>query len=216
MGDTLPILYSFRRCPYAIRARLAVSISQTRCQLREVILRDKPVEMTAVSPKGTVPVLIGADGTVIEQSLDIMLNALNSNDPEGWLGTGDLQLTKMLQLIEDTEVQFKPHLDRYKYSTRYEDSSQEDEREMAGQFLYRLDALLSKNAYLSGNKPLLDDMAITPFVRQFAQSDRKWFDEQPWSNLNRWLRKFENSDLFLSVMVKYSAWKPGDPVTIFP
>jgi len=216
MDEALPILYSFRRCPYAIRARLAISASQARCQLREVILRDKPAEMIEVSPKATVPVLVEADGRVIDQSLDIMLNVLMKNDPQGWLGADSQSLKQMLQLIELTETKFKPRLDRYKYSTRYEDCERKVEREAAGVFLITLDNMLFERPYLFASKTLLADIAIAPFVRQFAQSDRAWFNRQGWDKLSSWLRRFEQSDLFLSVMNKYPAWRHGDRVEVFP
>ncbi len=211
---TLPVLYSFRRCPYAIRARLAIQASRFECQLREVLLRDKPPEMIAASPKATVPVLILPDDRIIDESLDIMLHVLGINDPYGWLDSELLH--DGLEMIKATETQFKPHLDQYKYASREEDPRPEYHRQIAGEFLYALDARLATSRFLSGEKMLLADAAILPFVRQFAQTDRPWFDDQKWSNLHRWLKAFEGSDLRLSVMNKYPAWKPHDADTIFP
>ncbi len=210
----LPVLYSFRRCPYAIRARLAIQASRFECKLREVLLRDKPSEMIIESPKATVPVLILPDERVIDESLDIMRHVLGTNDPYGWLDSNWLHAS--LELIEATETQFKPQLDQYKYASREDNPKPEYHRQIAGEFLYELDARLASSTFLVGEKMLLADAAILPFVRQFAQTDRPWFDDQKWSNLHRWLKAFEGSDLRLRVMNKYPAWKPDNAETIFP
>ena len=211
-----PILYSFRRCPYAIRARLAMQVAGSECELREVVLRDKAPEMLAASPKGTVPVLIQPDGVILEESLDIMLWALGTNDPQNWLqpevgGIGDT-----LALIEQTERDFKFHLDRYKYATRYPGADPVEHRSAASEFLVALDSRLSVGPWLCGPRISLADVAIAPFVRQFANSDRQWFDEKPWSNLSGWLRDFQESPLFLSVMQKHPQWHRGDEPMLFP
>ena len=212
----LPVLYSFRRCPYAIRARLAIYTSRYHCQLREVILRDKPEAMIEASPKATVPVLISMENNIIDQSLDIMLHVLSIQDPMGWLGDDQGEQQNMLRLIDETEIKFKPHLDLYKYASRAKNPDPELHRRKAGEFLDKLELRLSNNNYLFGEKQSLADVAILPFVRQFAQTDRTWFDEQHWPQLHPWLREFENSDLRSSVMKKYAAWAPGDMEIYFP
>lgn len=210
-----PILYSFRRCPYAMRARLAIATSGVACQLREIVLRDKEPEFLEASPKATVPVLIN-DGQVIEESLDIALWALECNDPEEWLQPEIDSLEEMLVLIGEGDGPFKDHLDRYKYASRHADVDSDDEREAAGEFLFKLDQLLSERAYLYGGRISLADMTLAPFVRQFANVDREWFDAQPWPNLLRWLTEFLESERFQSIMEKYPKWQAGDPLTVFP
>lgn len=212
----LPVLYTFRRCPYAIRARLAIYASGYQCQLREVFLRDKPAAMIEASPKATVPVLIDKDNNIIDQSLDIMLHVLNTHDPMGWLVDEPDGQQKILQLIDETETKFKPHLDLYKYASRSENPNPELHRSRAFEFLNKLELRLSNNDYLFGAKKTLADFAILPFVRQFAQTDRSWFDKQHSPHLHPWLQEFENSDLRSNVMKKYAAWTLGDTEICFP
>lgn len=206
-----PVLYSFRRCPYAMRARLAVASAGVEVELREIVLRDKAPEFLAVSPSATVPCLVTDEG-VIDESRDIMLWALQTNDPEGWLAMPD----EGNSLIDMIEGPFKTALDRYKYSTRYDDADKLTERETASSFLRQLDQQLEGKAYLFGERPTLADMAILPFVRQFAMTDKAWFDAEPWRNLSRWLEDFLSSDRLASIMNKYPKWQDGDPVTLFP
>jgi len=213
---SLPILYSFRRCPYAIRARLAIYVSGYQCQLREVFLRNKPEAMISASPKATVPVLIETNNSVIEQSLDIMLHVLRIHDPEGWLGNKQDQQQEMLQLIDRTEEDFKPHLDLYKYANKAENPNPQYHRSKASKFIDELELRLSSGNYLSGEKLCLADWAILPFIRQFAQTDRNWFDAQHWPHLHPWLQEFEASKLRSNVMKKYSPWAPGDTEMYFP
>ncbi len=200
-----PILYSFRRCPYAMRARLALASAGISVHLREILLRDKAPELIAASPKGTVPVLDLGD-QVIDESLDIMRWALAQNDPEGWLNmpaAGD-------DLIRQSDTGFKRSLDRYKYHNDL------DHRAQASAFLRGLEDMLDGQRFLFGGSATLADMAILTFVRQFAFVDRAWFDAQPWPNLARWLEDFITSERFAGIMAKYPVWKAGDPVTIFP
>jgi len=205
-----PVLYSFRRCPYAMRARLALYVSGQVCEHREVVLRDKPEEMTTISPKATVPVLEIAPGNVLEESLEIMLWALEKNDPEGWLTPETGTKEDMLALIHRCESDFKPHLDRYKYANRYENADPLTHRTEAEKFLALLEHRLTETVNLFGPSPSLVDFAIAPFIRQFANTDRGWFDQAPYPALQAWLGGFIESGVFLAVMKKYPAWKPGD------
>jgi glutathione S-transferase len=211
-----PILYSFRRCPYAIRARLALQVTARTCELREVVLRDKPVSMLSASPKGTVPVLVHADQSVLEESLDIMCWTLRLDDPQGWLTPARGELEEILALITRNDEDFKFHLDRYKYSSRHEGVSASEHRQAASLFLRDLEARLATGPWLFGERLSLADAALAPFVRQFANTDRAWFDAQPWPGLIAWLHDFLESPLFASVMPKYAPWRPGDSPTIFP
>lgn len=212
----LPILYSFRRCPYAMRARLAIAISGLACELREVVLRDKPQALRLASPKATVPVLVLAEGTVIEQSLDIMLWALGRNDPEQWLGSTPAALQDMLALVAQCDGPFKHHLDRYKYPNRHGLSDGLADRALGAEFLQLLQDRIAANGFLAGPLRQLADMAIAPFVRQFAHTDPGWFAAQNWSALQAWLQQFEDSALYAYVMDKYPQWEPGQAVVQFP
>jgi glutathione S-transferase len=216
VSSTYPILYSFRRCPFAIRARLALKISDQICELREVVLRDKPESMLQASAKGTVPVLINVDGSVLDESLDIMLWALQQKDPRGWLDSDTGTVQDMIELISLSDGDFKFHLDRYKYPNRYENIEAWSHRDKAAKFLTRINLLLSETPYLFGEHPTLADMAIFPFIRQFANTDRNWFDNQDWLNLKVWLTGFLESKLFLSVMSKYPQWFPEASSLYFP
>jgi glutathione S-transferase len=148
--QTLPILYSFRRCPYAMRARLALSVSGQTCELREVVLRSKPEALLTVSPKGTVPVLVLPDGSVIEQSLEIMQWALSNHDPESWLTPTHATDETMHQLINLCDGPFKSNLDRYKYPNRYDNVDAIEHRTLASTYLSELDQRLREHAYLCG------------------------------------------------------------------
>jgi glutathione S-transferase len=213
MAGALPVLYSFRRCPYAMRARLALAVSGERCELREVVLRDKPPELLAASPKGTVPVLLLPDGTVIDQSLDVMLWALRRNDPQSWLQPLRGSVDEMLAMIAGNDGDFKRHLDRYKYPNRYPDESVGDTQAFAQQhrseaaaWLAKLDGMLA-DGWLFGARASLADMALLPFVRQFAHADAPWFSVQAWPRLQAWLAGFEASALYTGVMGKHAPWK---------
>jgi len=200
------VLYSFRRCPYAMRARLALRASGAVYEHREVALKDKPAAMLAASPKGTVPVLCLSTGEVLEQSLDIMQWALRQSDPDAWLpATPELwALTNKTVAINDGA--FKANLDRYKYPQRFGLADGLTHREQGAAWLMTLDAQLQSSTYLAGNKWGLLDACIAPFVRQFARTDRAWFDAQPWRHLAKWVMAFENSDAFLAVMHRYPLW----------
>lgn len=204
-----PILYSFRRCPYAMRARLALIASGTVCHIREVKLSSKPAELLAASPKGTVPVLVCTDGKVIAESLDIMRWALEQNDPEGWLSGEDTDL------IATNDGPFKHHLDRYKYPDRH--GSDPLQHRAAGlELLAKLEERLVSQNYLCGTDRSMTDMAIFPFVRQFAATDQSWFDVQPIPRLRKWLDGHLSSPLFAQIMVRLAPWQPDDLPLEFP
>ncbi len=207
----LPILYSFRRCPYAVRARMALRVSETQCELREVLLADKPEAMIEASPKATVPVLELPDGEVIDESIAVMDWALARNDPENWRDNQDDDADA---LIEQNDGPFKYHLDRYKYHTRY-DCDPVDHRTTARETLQELEARLAKHAFLCGEKRSRADVAIFPFIRQFAATDKDWFAAQDLPHLQAWLDAHLQWKLFKSIMPKRDPWKPGDPVTVF-
>lgn len=193
---TAHVLYSFRRCPYAMRARMALRYSGVPLTTVEVSLKAKPAEMLALSPKGTVPVLVCADGRVIDQSLDIMRWALARNDPDNWLGPDSTAL------IEENDQVFKANLDRYKYAIRYPERPMEHYRAQGEQFLQHLEDLLGHAPYLAGDMLSLADVALAPFVRQFAHVDREWFEQAPYPHLRVWLERILTSALFTSVMAK--------------
>ena len=200
MTTGLPVLYSFRRCPYAMRARMAIVRTNYHCENREVILRDRPSHMMEISPKGTVPVLQLVDGTVIEESLDIMKHVSN------W----DLNQTEQYW-VDRNDNEFKFHLDRYKYPNRYENVDSLEQRELAKKYLDGLDKFLDTDEI---SLQLSD--ALFPFVRQFANHDRAWFDNQHWANLHDWLSENLESEEFLVCMKKYPQWHEGDDVVTFP
>jgi glutathione S-transferase len=214
MPGPLPVLYSFRRCPYAMRARLALAISGQACELREVVLKAKPPELLAASPKASVPVLVLPGGEVIDQSLDIMHWALGHSDPGHWLPTAP-QSAQVLALIEDCEQTFKHHLDRYKYPGRYAGADAMVQRSSASAWLAGLAQQLQSTSWLFGPAPSLADMAIAPFVRQFAQTDPAWFAAQDWPVLRAWLNAIVGSALFDSVMRKYPPWQSGVDAVVF-
>jgi len=188
---SLPIVYSFRRCPYAMRARMSIIRSRTQVELREVVLRDRPQDMMEISPKGTVPVMLLEDGTVIEESLEIMQYVMKwdlSEEEKQW--------------IDRNDNEFKFHLDRYKYPNRYDNVDKNEHRGLAAKFLDDLN-----DSIPSGN---LSD-SIFPFVRQFANHDREWFDSQDWPSLHLWLKENLESPEFTECMKKYKQWSPEDP-----
>ncbi len=203
---SLPVLYSFRRCPYAMRGRLALQAAAQTVEHREIALKNKPADMLRASPKGTVPVLVLADGTVLEQSLDIMRWALERHDPQGWLGGDGPYRQDAWDLIAQNDGEFKFHLDRYKYPHRFGLANGLAHRELARRFLDILQDRLALHGFLSGARFGLADAAIAPFVRQFAHTDSVWFAAQAWGHLAQWLQDFEASAAFAQVMEKHPVW----------
>ncbi|MDH5356250.1 MAG: glutathione S-transferase [Gammaproteobacteria bacterium] len=206
---SLPILYSFRRCPYAIRARMALAYSGIRVELREVKLSHKPDELLKISRKATVPVLVLDNGDVLEESIDIMRWALSVNDPEHWL------VEDREGLIRENDEVFKPLLDRYKYADRFPELTADEHRQAALPLLRRLNRILAGDKFLSGEKLSLVDVAIMPFVRQFVGVEPRWFEQSEFEFLRHWLRSILASELFGRVMLKVDFWKTGDEVVYF-
>ncbi len=208
----LPVLYSFRRCPYAMRARLVLYTSGIKCELREVVLRDKPEEMIEISPKATVPVLQLQDGCVIDESHDIAVWAIGQNDPNGWAQ----YLDEMSALVDINDFKFKTHLDKYKYSSRNPELSKEEHRENANFYFEHLESLLEKNGFLSANKQTVTDLAVFPFIRQFAFVDKDYFDGLEYEHLKKWLEYHLNTEMFKNIMSKYVQWVPDSETVYFP
>ncbi len=211
-----PILYSFRRCPYAMRARLAIATSGIEVELREVVLKDKPQPLLTVSPKGTVPVLITSTGQVIDESIDIMYWALQQSDPLHWLVTTAEQHAMTTALIDQNDQSFKHFLDRYKYADRYPEHTERYYRQQAETTLNDLEQKLTQNRFLLADHSTLADMALLPFIRQFAFVDKAWFDSAPYPKVRAWLNQFITSDLFATTMTKLPAWQPNDQPVYFP
>ena len=203
-----PILYSFRRCPYAMRARLALAVSGQSVELREVSLKTKHPAFLAASASGTVPCLVTGEAT-LDESLDIMIWALQKNDPEGWLTMPQAGW----DWIARADGPFKQALDRSKYATRFADADPTEERAKASVFLTDLEAQLSDWMF---DRPTLADFAILPFVRQFAFTDKAWFDAQPWPRVQAWLERFMTSVRFDRIMPRYPIWDEADAATLFP
>ena len=210
-----PTLYSFRRCPYAMRARLALRLCKIQCIIREISLKAKNSEFLRVSPKATVPVLVLPNGEVLEESLDIIYWSLKQNDPLK-LKTNNQLANKTDKLIELFDTEFKFHLDRYKYSSRYNIKNSQVYRDKARDILVEINTMLESKNYIGGNNISLLDISILPFVRQFRIADKEWFDDNlGLENVNNWLNTFLNSDLLASIMTKYKVWEKDDPITLF-
>ena len=211
---SLSCLYSFRRCPYAMRARLGLLFAELPVELREITLKNKPAKMLAISPKGTVPVLQLADGVVIEESREIMEWALEQQDPQELLNPKTLHQGNTL--IEQNDQEFKYWLDRYKYADRHLEMTQTEYRQKGEAFLQILEALLTKNTYLLGDSVTIADIGIMPFVRQFAHVDRDVFYSLPYPKLQIWLKNWLAHPLFIQAMTKFQPWQDGDEPVIFP
>jgi len=204
MPKSLPILYSFRRCPYAMRARLAIRYSNLQVELREVDLKNKPSQMLLASSKATVPVLILSNDTVLDESLDIMLWSLQQNDPHDWLQIS--QHHEIDRLIQLNDQSFKVDLDHYKYADRFPEQTASFYRKQGEKFLMILEHKLTQHKYLINDNVSLADVALFPFIRQFAYVDIKWFETSEYPNLRSWLTYWLESDLFLSIMCKQACW----------
>jgi glutathione S-transferase len=197
-----------------MRARMAVKISNQEVELREVLLREKPQSMIDISSKGTVPVLQLAPNQVIDESLDVIKWALSLNDPFNWKRSSDAEKSK--EFMEMNDGDFKHHLDRYKYSKRYENEDPEHHKEKCLSFINEIEKELNNSRFLYDNNISSLDISILPFVRQFRAADMQWFDSLDKPNIKMWLNNFLESDLFKSIMMKYPQWKEGDEKIIFP
>lgn len=202
-----PILYSFRRCPYAIRARMAIYYCDILIELREVSLKNKPASMLQYSPKGTVPVLVTSKHLVLEESMDIILWALEQSDTENWLVGYNHDGRK---LIIENDTDFKFALDHYKYSDRFPEHPTDYYRKQAEQFIQKLDHRLQHQSFLISDQCSVVDIAIFPFIRQFVFVDQQWFENSNYFALKKWLNYFLESSLFQHVMVKYQPWQEND------
>ena len=207
----MPCLYSFRRCPYAIRARMALAYSAISVELREIRLSNIPQELLRISPKAAVPVLHFPDGTLFEQSLDIMHWALSVSDPQQW----QVDDFESQQLMWQNDEDFKPLLDAYKYAERFPQLSQLEHRNNAEYFLRRLEHRLVEHPYLAADRQTIADIAIMPFIRQFAGVEPQWFEQCEFKALRHWLQNLLTTPLFKRVMSKYDFWKAGDATVYF-
>lgn len=206
-NSSLPIIYSLRNCPFAMRARIAIYKSQLPVLLRDLILSDKPAEMLAASPKGTVPVLITPNDTVIEESLEVMLWALSMNDPDDLLFTGDDEmLADMQTLIYRFDTEFKRCLENYKCAKRYSETNIIACREACEGYISQLEQLLTQHQYLMADRESLADIALLPFIRQFARVERQWYLQSPYPHVRQWLTDYLQSNMFSKVMTKHELW----------
>ncbi len=204
------ILYSFRRCPYCIRAHMALKYAGLKVALREVDLKTLPLPLQKISVHNTVPVLQLSDGTIINESWDIMKWALAYNDHDNWLGDNKAHLLDAEILVESNDYSFKNDLDHYKYADRFPEHSQEHYRLACEVFIAELEALLGENNYLLGNQLSVADIAVFPFVRQFALVDENWFEQSSYVQVKQWLHHFISSELFQHAFQKQETWRPGD------
>ncbi len=224
---TLPILYSLQNCPYAMRARLAILLAQQTVMLRAIVMQNKPPEMLALSPKGSVPVLVldvTSESmneamnvkTVIDESLDIMLWALKQNDPENLLYSQDADaLVEMLQIIKNNDEDFKPKLEKYKRAKRFHGDDEEECRLQCEPFIQELEHRLKQHEFLMGSTPSLLDYALLPFIRQFSKVNRQLYLHAPYTHLQRWLNHHLQSRLFTKAMTKYPLWLDNYEECIF-
>ena len=212
MNKKIPILFSFRRCPYAMRARIAIKLCDLECEIREINLKSKNKEFLKLSPKGTVPVLVLPDDKIIEESIDIVHWAIKTNDPYNLKLDNPNKYNEDIKLIRIFDGEFKYHLDRYKYDTRFKDAKREEHKYKARDLLVNLNDRLEEKKWLNGDNVSLSDISILPFIRQYRIADIKWFDEQlELPNINRWLDNFLNSKTLNNVMKKYKIWETTDP-----
>jgi len=211
-----PVLYSLRQCPYAMRARIGLLLANQSVILRDIVMTNIPTEMLTASPKGTVPVLVLSDSSVIEESLDIMLWALKQNDPENLLYRHESDaLDNMLTLIQRCDNEFVDALKKYKAASRYHDSNIQSCRQQCEIFINDIEANLTKHHFIMGDSASLVDYAILPFIRQFSNVDKKWYKQTPYPKLQQWLENHYQNPLFAKAMTKYPQWLDSNEVVIF-
>jgi glutathione S-transferase len=211
----VPILYSLRNCPYAMRARIGIHKAQLQIDLREVNLKQKPVEMLAASAKGTVPILVLDNEqqplTVIDESLDVMLWALTKKDPDNLLHSfNQSALPKMLVLIRLFDDEFKTCLNAYKAAKRYREDNVIECRQACEVFIQELENRLMQSAFLMSEQESLADIALVPFIRQFAKVERQWYLQAPYPRVRQWLNRYLQSTMFTNVMAKHDLWLTKD------
>ncbi|WP_285163097.1 glutathione S-transferase [Shewanella goraebulensis] len=212
----LPVLYSLRNCPFAMRARIAIYKSQQAVLLRDLVLSDKPAEMLLASPKGTVPVVVTPNGTVIEESYELMLWALTQGDPDDLLcADNDEAFDAMLTLIYQFDSEFKRCLENYKCAKRYSESNIAECRQACEIYIEQLEKLLSQHSYLMADRESLADIALLPFIRQFARVERQWYLQSPYPNLRAWLNRYLQSKMFSKVMTKHPLWLENKEDVVF-
>ena len=204
---SLPTLYSLRRCPYAMRARMGLLLAEQSVMLRDIVTRNKPKELLEASPKGTVPVIVLDNGEVIEQSLDIMLWALSTNDPHNLLRLDEpLIASEIIELVSHSDTYFIPLLEQYRASARYHNDDLEQRRNLCEELITGLEERLEKHTYLFGETPCLADYALMPFVSQFSRVEKKWFVQSQYSGVARWLKSHYESALYTRIMKQYPQW----------
>ncbi len=207
VSGSLPVLYSLRNCPFAMRARMAIYRSQMPVLLRDIVLSDKPPEMLEASPKGTVPVVITSCGTVIEESVEVMLWALSENDPDDLLlSTVPEMLDSMRGLIHQFDTEFKPCLEAYRAAKRYHEPNLVECRQACEKYLCELEERLTRHSYLMADQESLADLALLPFIRQFARVERQWYLQSPYPKLRQWINQYLQSRMFSKVMTKHELW----------
>ena len=209
---TTPILYSFRRCPYCMRAHMALRNAGIKIELREVELKNMPQQLLDLSPDTTVPVLQLSDDEVMTESWDIVKWALSQHDPDNWSGNDNEYFLDAEILIETNDYSFKPDLDHYKYADRHPEQTQEQYRIACETFIEELEDMLSDNRYLLADKISLADIGVFPFVRQFSLVDKDWFDQSDYPAVRSWLQRLIDTDLFQQVFQKHKLWQSNDSV----
>jgi len=215
-NNNLPIIYSLRNCPFAMRARIAIYKSQQPVLLRDIVLKDKPQEMLVASPKGTVPVLITPNGTVIEESFEVMLWALSMSDPDDLLFSGDDEMLASMQtLIYRFDNEFKRCLENYKCAKRYSETNVIECRQACEAYIAQLEQLLTAHQYLMADRESLADIALLPFIRQFARVERQWYLQAPYPHVRQWLNHYLQSKMFSKVMTKHQLWLPNRSDLLF-
>jgi len=209
---TTPILYSFRRCPYCMRAHMALKNAGIKIELREVELKNMPQQLLDLSPDATVPVLLLSDGEVMTESWDIVKWALSQHDPENWSGNDNEYFLDAEILIETNDYSFKLDLDHYKYADRHPEQTQEQYRIACETFIEELEDMLSDKRYLLADKISLADIGVFPFVRQFSLVDKDWFEQSDYPAVRNWLQQLIDTDLFQHVFQKHELWQANDSV----
>lgn len=213
---SLPILYSLRQCPYAMRARIGLLQAKQPVILRDIVMKNIPSEMLAASPKGEVPILVFEDSSVIDESLDIMIWALKQSDPSNLLFNHQANTYQdILNLINRNDNEFVDALKKYKAAARYHDSEEINCRQQCEPFISYLEQRLTKHDYIFGDTASLADYAILPFIRQFSRVDRKWYLQAPYSNLQRWLERHYQNPIFSKAMTKYPQWLENKESILF-